>query len=364
MRSISPAPASASPPPALRRGARRWWCPTTGRASRPRTGNGSSCASSPRAPAEGAWASPPAAKSPRRTGARSRCATALPAPRSSSRFPPHEEVLFRSLLLHYPPRAMKRTAALALALGCACNTDSSAPHLARGNVLVNTGHREEALAEYREAARLSPRSGQARERLGDTLYDLDRKEEALAAYRDAAGVDPDSVTARIGVARVLGDKGDLASARAELGTALQRAPTNLFLLLSRGNLAARAGDRKAALADYERAVHLKSDNVPALYQYGLALLEDGQVPEAAATFDRLVQVSPASPQGHYGRARVFAARGEGAPAAAALAEQGLKGEALDKAAREAADRSLAQMQDDAAFSRWSRDPEFRRTAWR
>jgi predicted Zn-dependent protease len=187
------------------------------------------------------------------------------------------------------------------------------------------------------------------------------------------------VTARIGVARVLGDKGDLAGARAELGTALQRAPSNLFLLLSRGNLAARAGDRKAALADYERAVHLKSDNVPALYQYGLALLEDGQVAEAAATFDRLVQVSPASPQGHYGQARVFAARGQGALAASALAEaasrvapdararlaeQGLKGDALDKAAREATDRSLAQMQGDAAFSRWSRDPEFRRTAWR
>src|SRR6267143_1367285 len=284
MRSISPAPASASPPPALRTGARKWWWPTTVRASRPRTGNASSCASSPRAPAETAWVSPPAARSPRRTGGRSRCATALPAPRSSSRFPPHDEVLFRACLLHYPPHAMKRTAAFALALGCACNTDSSAPHLARGNVLVNTGHRE----------------------------------EALEAYRDAAAVDPDSVTARIGVARVLGDKGDLAGARAELGTALQRAPSNLFLLLSRGNLAARAGDRKAALADYERAVHLKSDNVPALYQYGLALLE----------------------------------------------EQGLKGEALDKAAREATDRSIAQMQSDAAFSRWSRDPEFRRTAWR
>ncbi|HYY52836.1 MAG TPA: tetratricopeptide repeat protein [Myxococcales bacterium] len=274
---------------------------------------------------------------------------------------------------------MRSGAALALALLCACNTDASAPHLARGNVLVNTGHPEEAVAEYREAARLSPRSAQARERLGDALYDLGRKQEALAAYRDAAAVEPGSVTARIGAARVLGETGDVPAARAELTTALQRAPTNLFLLLSRGNLAARAGDRKAALADYERAVHLKSDNVPALYQYGLALLEDGQVPEAGATFDRLLSVAPASPQGYYGRARVFAARGEGTPAAQALseaakrvepdararlAEQGLKGGALDAAVREATDRSLAQMQDDPAFSRWSKDPGFRRAASR
>src|SRR2546429_2590559 len=215
---------------------------------------------------------------------------------------------------------MTRAAALALALICACNTDPSAPHLARGNVLVNTGHPQEAVAEYREAARLAPRSAQARERLGDALYDLGRKQQALAAYRDAAAVGPGSVNARIGAARVLGETGDVVAARAELSGALEGAPTNLFLLLSRGNLAARAGDRKAALADYERAVHLKSDNVPALYQYGLALLEDGQIPEAGAAFDRLLSVAPASPQGFYGRAPVFPAPGGGALAGGALGE--------------------------------------------
>src|SRR5947209_18281755 len=245
---------------------------------------------------------------------------------------------------------MKPLLIVALALVWGCKSDASAPHLARGNVLVNTGHADEAVAEYREASRLAPRSAQARERLGDTLYDLGRKEEALAAYRDAAAVDPGAVTARIGSARVLGDRGDVARARAELSSALERAPTNLFLLLSRGNLAARAGDRKAALADAETAVHLKSDNVPALYQYGLALLDDGQVAEAGATFDRLLSVAPKSPEGYYGRARYFAARGEGAFAAQALAaaaklvepdarsrleETGLKGDALDKATLEA-----------------------------
>lgn len=272
---------------------------------------------------------------------------------------------------------MKLAAAFALALAAACNTDSAAPHLARGNVLVNNGKREEAAREYREAARLAPRSAEPWQRLGDTFYDLGRKDEALTAYRAAARIDPGSVTARIGAARVLGEQGDLSAARAELSAALEKSPTNLFLLLSRGNLAARAGEKKVALADYERAVHLKSDNVPALYQYGLALLDDGQLPEAGRTFDRLLQVSPRSPEGYYGRARYFAARGEGAPAAEALAaagkllepdararfaEQGLKGDALDKAAKEAASRSLLAMQQDPAFARWAGDPGFRRGA--
>src|SRR5437763_14562992 len=94
-------------------------------------------------------------------------------------------------------------------LACAtCTGDPAAPHLARGNVLVNNGKREEAVAEDREAARLATKSAQARERLGDTLYDLGRRDEALAAYREAAAVDPDSVTAHIGAARVFGDRGD------------------------------------------------------------------------------------------------------------------------------------------------------------
>src|SRR2546429_8412784 len=117
---------------------------------------------------------------------------------------------------------MKRAAAVALALAGACHTDPSAPHLARGNVLVNTGHRDEAVAEYREAARLAPRSALPRERLGDAPYDLGRKAEALSSYRDAAALDPRSLTPRIGGARAPGDPGDLAGARAQLCAALGR----------------------------------------------------------------------------------------------------------------------------------------------
>lgn len=270
---------------------------------------------------------------------------------------------------------MKRL--LVFALAAACTGDPAAPHLARGNVLVNNGKREEAAAEYREAARLQPKSVLARERLGDTLFDLGKHDEALAAYRDAAAVDPGSVTARIGAARVLAARGELAAARAELTSALERAPTNLYLLLSRGNLARKARDPKAALADFEAAVHLKSDNVPALYAYGLALLEDGQIEESGRTFDRVLEKSPRSPEGYFGRARYFAARNQGASAAEALAaaarqvepdararlaEQGLKGEALDRAVRESTERARLEMRKDPAFARWSDDEGFRRGA--
>lgn len=270
---------------------------------------------------------------------------------------------------------MKRLVLLLAALS-ACNSDQSGPHLARGNVLANNGKKEEAAAEYREAAKTA-RTSLAQERLGDVLYDLGRKDEALQAYQAASASDPGSVTARIGAARVFQDKGELEKARAELSAGLLKAPSNLYLLLSRGNLALKAGDRKAALADYAQAVHLKSDNVPALYQYGVALLEDGQAAEAAATFDRLIEKSPAAPQGYYGRALVFAKRGEGAFAAEALAEaqkrveqdararlveQGLKDAALDTAAHDAAERSLASMRADPAFAKWATDAGFRRTA--
>ena len=271
---------------------------------------------------------------------------------------------------------MRRLVAL-LACVAACTGDPSAPHLARGNVLVNNGKREEAAAEYREAARLAPRSALPLERLGDVLYDLGRKNEALAAYREAAARDPGAFTARIGAARVLTDLGKLAEAREELSVALRRQPTNLYLLLSRGNLAQRAGDPKAALLDYETAVHLESRNVPALFHYGSALLQDGQVEEAGRTFDRLVEVAPDAPEGYFGRALWFARRGERSGAGSALAaantrleiasrtrlsEQGLKGEALERATAEAIRRSRDQMQADPAFAPFAADPAFRRAA--
>jgi tetratricopeptide (TPR) repeat protein len=270
---------------------------------------------------------------------------------------------------------MRRLAAL---LACAaCTGDPSAPHLARGNVLVNNGKREEAVVEYRAAARLAPKTALPLERLGDVLYDLGRKDEALAAYRGAAARDAGALAARIGAARTLTDLGRLAEARAELTQALEHQPTNLYVLLSRGNLHQRSGDLKAALRDYETAVHLESRNVPALYQYGLALLEDGQVDEAGRTFDRMVEVAPDAPQGWHGRARWFARRHDGARAAESLAaanqrleadarkrlaEQGLRGEALDRAAAEAAQRSRAQIEAEPAFARFAADPGFRRAA--
>jgi tetratricopeptide (TPR) repeat protein len=268
-----------------------------------------------------------------------------------------------------------RRFALVLLGAWACSGDPSAAHLARGNVLVNTGHAGEAVAEYREAARLAPRRAAALERLGDTLYDLGRKDEALEAYREASRREPQAFTARIGAARVLTDAGRFAEARSELTLVVEQQPTNLYALLSRGNLAQRSGDAKAALRDYETAVHLKSDNVPALYHYGLSLLSDGQVVEAERTFDRIVQVAPAAPEGFHGRARVLAARGdpEGAARALArasalveqdararLAEQGLKGEALDRGAADAARRSVAQMRSE--FSKYAEDASFRRIA--
>ena len=271
---------------------------------------------------------------------------------------------------------MRRLSAVLLVCA-ACTGDPAAPHLARGNVLVNNGKREEAVAEYREAARLNAKSGVAYERLGDVLHDLGRKDEALTAYREASARDVAGFTARIGAARVLTDRGKLAEAREELSAALRHNPTNLYLLLSRGNLAQRAGDAKAALRDYETAVHLESRNVPALFQYGGALLQDGQVDEAGRTFDRLVQVAPESPEGWFGRARWLARRGDSAGAARALSaanervepdarrrlsEQGLKGEALESAAAEAARNSRAQMESDAAFTAFARDASFRKAA--
>ncbi|MFL5440127.1 MAG: hypothetical protein ACJ79W_13285, partial [Myxococcales bacterium] len=87
--------------------------------------------------------------------------------------------------------------------------------------------------------------------------------------------------------------------------------------------------------------------------------------------------APDSPEGYHGRAREAAARGDGIAAAQALreaslrvardaraqlAEQGLRGEALERATAEATQRSLAQIRAETAFAAFASDAAFRRTA--
>jgi len=265
-----------------------------GRASQPER-DASSCASSPRAPAETAWA----LHQPRNRqahGARSRCATAFPAPRSSSRFPPHDEVLFFAAVLSI---ILARHEAVA---GSRWRSAAPATRI-RPRPTWREGTCSSTLATARRRSRI-PRSRAAfapqrprRERLGDTLYDLGRKEEALGAYRDAAASNPDSVTRASGSARP-GDKAPCECAR-RAGHRLQHAPPTSSCS-SPGATRARAG-RKAALADYERAVTLKSDKRSRPVPVWPCAAGDGQVTEAAATFGPPGQVSRRRPQGHYGR---------------------------------------------------------------
>jgi hypothetical protein len=114
-----------------------------------------------------------------------------------------------------------------------------------------------------------------------------------------------------------------------------------------------------------------------MFQYGAALLEDGQADEAGRTFDRLVAIAPDAPEGWFGRALRSARRGDRGPAAEGLAaanqrveaatrrrlaEQGLKGEALDRATAETTRRSREQMEAEPAFAPFAADPGFRQAA--
>jgi len=89
------------------------------------------------------------------------------------------------------------------ALGDLANAPATAPApdphrdgFNRGNALVGSGRREEAVAAYREAIRAMPEDYEAWHNLGCVLHELGRTDEAIAALEESLRIKPDNPTAQ------------------------------------------------------------------------------------------------------------------------------------------------------------------------
>ena len=132
---------------------------------------------------------------------------------------------------------MRRAAALAFGLALATPALAQAPPgpaatpRAAAEVLDRLGYQlgqagktEEAIARFREAARLAPTLFDAQYHLGATLWWTKQPEEALPALRTAVKLDPKHPEARFYLGLVLKQQGDIAGAVAELREATRLSP--------------------------------------------------------------------------------------------------------------------------------------------
>jgi tetratricopeptide (TPR) repeat protein len=185
----------------------------------------------------------------------------------------------------------------------AAGTTSAIPHNNLANALLNQpGRLPDAIAEYKDALKISPADARAHYNLGNAvLRQPGRLPEAISEYQAAIRDRPEFPEAHNNLGKALAQiPGQLPEAMAEYQAALNIRPSYAEAHNNLGNALLRIPGRLAdAIAQYEVALRIDPGIAEAHYNLGNALLEaPDRLPQAIAEFQAAVRLRPDIPEAH------------------------------------------------------------------
>jgi tetratricopeptide (TPR) repeat protein len=160
----------------------------------------------------------------------------------------------------------------------AVTKDNYLAHLNLGTVFQNEGRLNEALAEYREAARLSPGYFRVHSNLGSLLDDMGRPEEALAEYRLALRLKSNLPALHDGMGIVLVELGRFDEAMSEFAGAARLDPAYPWPYFQMGKALLKQGRDAEAIDKLREALRINPDNYQIL-AYVARVLAANEKPE-------------------------------------------------------------------------------------
>jgi tetratricopeptide (TPR) repeat protein len=163
-----------------------------------------------------------------------------------------------------------------LALGTAASAQELPPALQapfeEGVRALKAGKLDEAEKAFRGVLARDPSSAPVHNNLGIVLQERRQHEQAIAEFREAARLDPRYVAPRILLGASLLALGQVADARKELGRAVKLAPKEPLARLQLAKVDERAGDWTSAVEQYRALRQLKPDEPEYVYGLGSAYL--------------------------------------------------------------------------------------------
>ncbi len=156
----------------------------------------------------------------------------------------------------------------------AVTKDNDIAHLNLGVALEQQGKLTQALAEYREAARLMPGHYQVHNNLGNLLDNLGRPREALAEYREAVRLNPKPPTLHDGLGIVLVEFGRFDEAMNEFTNAARLDPTYPWPYFQMGKVLLKQGRDAEAVGRLREALQIDPDNFQILAYTAQVLAAD------------------------------------------------------------------------------------------
>lgn len=185
------------------------------------------------------------------------------------------------------------------------NAENAVAHNGLADIRMRQGRIEEAIAHYREAVRIQPRSNYARKQLATIHVRGGRMEETVELYREAVRLEPDDGQLRIKLATLLAGLGEHEEAAALFSEALQQERGEALDHANHAVALTRLGRSEEAIAAFNRALEIDPDSLMA--HRGLAGLFTSmdRLDRAAYHLRRVVDLNPGDATARLGLAMLM-----------------------------------------------------------
>jgi tetratricopeptide (TPR) repeat protein len=165
-------------------------------------------------------------------------------------------------------------------------------YVERGLSLESHGDHEGAIAQYRKALALDPRSASAWDGLGSAHGNQGQLELAVEELTKAIELDPGSSRSHVNRGLARGKTGDAAGELADLDRAIALDAKNAWAYYNRGSARSDAGDFTGALSDFDLAVTLEPGQVEAWCNRGETRKHLGDRAGALADYSEAIARAP------------------------------------------------------------------------
>ena len=172
------------------------------------------------------------------------------------------------------------------------NPESTLAHNNLGNLLLERGEVDNAVAHFRAALAIRPDFAESHSNLGNALARQGHVREAMQEYQAALKLRPDLPEVHNNLAGLLAGQNQVDAAVEQYQTALKLRPGFADAHSNLGLLLLRRGRTEEALPHLRKAVELRPGVATAQNSLGLALLERGELDEALPHFQQALALQP------------------------------------------------------------------------
>jgi len=161
-----------------------------------------------------------------------------------------------------------------------------------GQVLLDKGKADEAMAQFQEARELNPKFDMAYYNIGFVFFKNGRMDEAMTEFQKCLEINRNNVDAHNNLGSALMQKGRVDESIVQFQKALQINSNMAGIHYNFANALTQKGEFNEAIEEYKKALNINPDYTEAYNNLGIALAQNGRVEEAISQFQEALRRKP------------------------------------------------------------------------